>query len=159
MLLLVAAVDLVSARGNTWKIVSARVSCARVYAMNILVRNAFTGCEIASLTSEHTPLTVRDVQRLVKRSTGVPKKAQHVVCGAVRLAPRDIIPASSAVLGVLVTVPVCAHCGAAPERLHACSSCLDAVYCDVICQRNHWCHHRDVCRFRPEPTTAATTRS
>ena len=126
--------------------------------MHVLILNALTGSEIASLTVEQAPLTVRDVQRLVKRSLGVPKKALHIVDGAVRLAPRDIMPASST-LGVLVTAPVCAYCGAASERLRTCSSCLDASYCGIPCQRKHWRLHRDVCTFRPEPTSVAHTRS
>ena len=54
----------------------------RTRAMHILVVSALTGDEIASVRVEQEPVTVRDVQRLVKRSTGVPKKAQHMFDGA-----------------------------------------------------------------------------
>ena len=114
--------------------------------MRVSVTNALTGDEIAVLDTQQMPSpTVRDIQRLVKGVIDAPKKALHVVAGAVRLSPHDAIPACSE-LGVLVSHPICAHCGTAPKRLSTCALCLDACYCGVDCQRKHWRLHRGVCR-------------
>ena len=138
--------------------ISSRVECACARAMHVLVHNALSGEEVAKLFVEQVSPTVRDVQKLVKNSLGVPKKALHIVDGAARLAPRDPVPSSS-ILRVLVSYPVCSYCGAAPERLRTCSSCLDAFYCGVLCQRKHWCLHRDACALRHKPTCGAAPRT
>ena len=126
--------------------------------MHVFVHNALSGEEVAKLCMDQASPTVRDVQKLVKSSLGVPKKAIHLVDETARLAPRDPVPSSS-ILRVLMSYPVCTYCGAAPERLRTCSSCLDAFYCGVPCQRKHWCLHRDVCALRSKPTCIAAPRT
>ena len=47
------------------------------------------------------------------------------------------------------TVQCCAECGEEGSvSLKTCKSCLQAKYCNAICQKNHWPKHKTACKLR-----------
>ena len=123
--------------------------------MNVCVVNGVTGEHLATLAVEHTA-AARQVQQLLKSLLGIPKKEQCIVCDGRRLSPLDGIPRDKDLTLVRV-LPTCANCGARPAALRSCAGCLDAHYCDGVCQGAHWRRHRGVCiPSRPKYKAAAT---
>jgi hypothetical protein len=52
----------------------------------------------------------------------------------------------------------CAECGEdeGVVNLKSCKSCMQVMYCNAICQKNHWSKHKKLCNY--EPPSYATMR-
>lgn len=51
----------------------------------------------------------------------------------------------------------CSYCKKEPQpnqSLQRCAKCLEALYCDRTCQRNHWPKHKEVCRLGTSSSSA-----
>ena len=131
--------------------------------MNVCVVNGVTGEHLATLAVEHTA-AARQVQQLLKSLLGIPKKEQRLLLyNGVLLRPFDHLPAAETHSIALIRVlPTCSNCGTRLATLRSCAGCLDAHYCDVLCQRAHWrVVHRAVCissRSKCASSTAGTIR-
>lgn len=55
--------------------------------------------------------------------------------------------------------PTCSNCGSSPEKvLLRCCRCKSTLYCNKICQTQHWKKsHKSACKPPPDPTTTTTT--
>ena len=57
--------------------------------------------------------------------------------------PLGIKPQNLELVGTKVT---CSHCGAAAPRMHKCSKCFDAHFCNSACVEAGWAGHKEACK-------------
>ena len=100
-----------------------------------------------------------DLQREIKKFTGVRKKHQLLFVGGKQWWPRrrlsEVLPLSGGVVTLIRSAHQlrCGSCGArgvfgrAP-RLRACDGCGAVFYCNGCCQRRHWPTHKSSCLKR-----------
>ncbi len=102
--------------------------------------------------------TVRDLQKLLAVTCGVPTADQKLCIGATLCRPRQYLDECLA-KGRKTTVTLikldpklrrCQGCGArglfgAAAKLRRCSGCLDTFFCDRMCQSNAWPQHKRHC--------------
>ena len=121
------------------------IDAARVYIGSVsMIRVVRPSGEILALDGEGLA-TVLDVAMAVKSALGIPRGQQHFLLNDEVLPMLSELPHLDVLL-TLVRVPVvCRCCGRRSRRRRkhrACAGCLDAHYCDDICQRGDWNRHR-----------------
>jgi hypothetical protein len=50
------------------------------------------------------------------------------------------------IIWALNFLPICNFCKQVKKRLLKCASCMSAKYCNSVCQKADWNHHRYLCR-------------